>query len=71
MRPELPHILRAYAVDLDFAGPQYATMSAVLREAADALDPPVVRVCAVPVPVPVLDDDGIPGFRICLSCEGE
>jgi hypothetical protein len=69
MRPELPHILRSYAADLDAAGPQFATMSAVLREAADALNPPVARVCPVPASVPVLDDDGIPGFRVCLTCE--
>lgn len=69
MRPELPAILRAYAADLDLAGPQYATMTAVLREAADALTPPVARVCPVPPAVPVLDGDGIPGFRVCLTCE--
>ena len=40
MRPELPDILRSYARDLSIAGPQYATMSAVLREAADALETP-------------------------------
>ena len=63
MRRELPDILRAYARDLELAGPQYAPMAHVLREAANELDPP--RAC----PVPVVDD-GIPTFgRPCLNCE--
>ena len=76
MRPELPHILRSYAADLNAAGPQYATMSAVLKEAADALESPVDtnaapnRSSADIHGTCVFDDDAIPGLRcIGYGCE--
>ena len=69
MRPELPSILRAYARDLDIAGMQYATMTAVLREAADALDTNSGAHRPRPAPaVCVIDGDAVPGLR-CASCE--
>ena len=71
MRPELPDILRSYARDMDVAGPQYATMAATLREAADELSPEGVDVSPVPVPVIEFDGDGHPGFRTCINCADE
>lgn len=38
MNPQLPIILRSYADDFDVSGPQYATLCAYFRQAADALD---------------------------------
>ncbi len=69
MRPELPDILRSYARDLSIAGPQYATMSAVLREAADALSPKGNPACSIRPPDPVYDGDSVPGYGRCVACE--
>jgi hypothetical protein len=69
MRPELPSILRSYANDLGIAGPQFAAMAANLREAADALDEKTAGAAPAAIVVPVLPDDGVPGFGRCESCE--
>jgi hypothetical protein len=38
MRPELPIVLRSVADDFNISGPQYATLAALLREAANELE---------------------------------
>jgi succinylarginine dihydrolase len=38
MRPELPQCLRSVAIDLGLQGSQYATLVALLREAANELE---------------------------------
>jgi predicted nuclease with RNAse H fold len=73
VRKELPAILLSYAADLCVAGPQYATMIAVLREAASELQkamPQDGSVCSVAAAVPVVDDDSpLSVGRPCLNCD--
>lgn len=73
MRKELPDCLRSVARDFDTSGPQYAALSALLREAADELQKRMQEdgaTCFVAPPVPVVDGDGpLPLGRPCISCD--
>jgi hypothetical protein len=73
MRPELPHVLRSVADDFNISGPQYATLAALSREAANELDrmaAPVPVVPSPPTPCLQFDDDGLPMVgRVCINCE--
>jgi hypothetical protein len=73
MRPDLPNCLRSVAIDLGLQGSQYATLVALLREAADELERPretSPSVCASPSADFVYDGDGAPAVgRVCFNCE--
>jgi hypothetical protein len=76
MRKDLPADLLRYAQHL--SDPQHATLAAVLREAADALQTPETSVdqCdvadgsrAVDTGNLVFDSDGVPMVgRVCFNC---
>jgi hypothetical protein len=73
MRPELPAILDSVANDFDASGSQYATLAALIREAARELkeraSPPLPSTARAPAGL-VLDSDGIPSLgRPCVNCE--
>jgi hypothetical protein len=73
MRPDLTQCLRSVAIDLGMQGSQYATLVALLREAADELERPRdagAGVCASPTTPLVYDGDGAPVVgRVCFNCE--
>jgi hypothetical protein len=73
MRPDLTQCLRSVAVDLGMQGSQYATLVALLREAADELEraaAPAPVVPGPPSPCLQFDVDGVPMVgRLCLNCE--
>ncbi len=73
MRPELPEILDSVARDFDVSGPQYATLAALIREAARELEKAYAQNRTVPASPPaglVLDNDGVPSLgRPCVNCE--
>ncbi len=80
MRPELPDILRAIAQDFDISGSQYATLAALMREAARELQElsaqlsglsasGVPSVASPPAAHIAFDDDGVPVRVTCVNCE--
>jgi hypothetical protein len=73
MRPDLAQCLRSVAIDLGMQGSQYATLVALLREAADELEKaaaPAPVVPSPPSPCLQFDVDGVPMVgRVCLNCE--
>jgi hypothetical protein len=73
VRPELPAILDSVANDFDASGSQYATLAALIREAAHELalahTPPAPK-SDVGGSHLVFDPDGVPLVgRVCHNCE--
>jgi hypothetical protein len=73
MRPELPQCLRSVAIDLGLQGSQYATLVALLKEAANELERASATLparCSPPSPSLQFDADGVPMVgRVCINCE--
>ncbi len=80
MRPELPPALHSIANDFDAAGHQYATLAALIREAArelQELDAKLSGLSATGVPNTAsppaahiaFDNDGVPVRVTCVNCE--